>query len=78
MYYDDGSLQELSTSKGAGQALVLLFFRLCGFDLSETKRQLLGPTGDFLGFYNTMYLVLFLIRSSPFNLRSVYVTKWLA
>jgi hypothetical protein len=49
MYYDDGSLQELSTSKGAGQALVLRFFRLCGFDLSEAKRQLLGPTGEFLG-----------------------------
>jgi len=49
MYVDDGSLVDLASAKGAGQALIYEFFDAIGTGLSPDKREWMSQTSTFLG-----------------------------
>ncbi len=48
-YYDDATLQDLSTARGRGQRFLRGFFRLLGRTLSESKAVPLQSCADYLG-----------------------------
>ncbi len=49
MYVDDGSLTDLASAKGSGQALIHAFFHAVGTGLSADKREWMARRATFLG-----------------------------
>ena len=49
MFYDDASLQDLSSAKGAGQRLMVKVMRALGGEFKDAKRQTMNTSCDFLG-----------------------------
>ncbi len=49
MYFDDGSLQDLSSARGRGQRYLRGTFRMFGVPLAVAKQVNLGSAADFLG-----------------------------
>ena len=54
MFYDDASMQDISTARGRGQRYLQAMFRLFGVPLAAAKSSSLSATCDFLGLVHNL------------------------